>query len=222
MGSASVNNPVTALAHDDDLNLTSDQVQRLEKMVSSGKQCVARSDQGAEEKTCGDRRRCAKTPHEAGPEAVELGRRLAHHCLRSAVCPLAAACRRSVVIVSTATCPAGRIARAGRLRSASICQSMGERAAGDRLVQIPLLLEGVAQVVVKVGRIAFQGRSPVECTRRQARACPFAERSRQEDGGRRGDSAPPAQSAGRSARRLAAGRLDGGGSRSPMHRKTLP
>ncbi len=38
MGSASVNNPVTALAHDDDLNLTSDQVQRLEKMVSSGKQ----------------------------------------------------------------------------------------------------------------------------------------------------------------------------------------
>jgi hypothetical protein len=36
-----VNNPVTALAHEEDLNLTSDQVLRLEKMASSGKQHAA-------------------------------------------------------------------------------------------------------------------------------------------------------------------------------------
>ena len=34
----SVNDPATVLAHQNDLNLTSQQVQRLEKMLSSGKQ----------------------------------------------------------------------------------------------------------------------------------------------------------------------------------------
>jgi ATP-dependent Clp protease adapter protein ClpS len=37
----SLNNPATVLSHEDDLNLTSKQVQALEKMVQSGKQHAA-------------------------------------------------------------------------------------------------------------------------------------------------------------------------------------
>lgn len=37
----SLNNPATVLAHEDDLNLTSKQVQALEKMATSGKQHAA-------------------------------------------------------------------------------------------------------------------------------------------------------------------------------------
>ncbi len=37
----SLNNPATVLAHEDDLNLTSKQVQALEKMAKSGKQRAA-------------------------------------------------------------------------------------------------------------------------------------------------------------------------------------
>ena len=128
--------------------------------------------------------------------------------------------------------------------------------AGDRFVQLPLVLQRIAQVVVRLGIVRLQFQCPAVAGDRfgnpaqgtirfpqvvvEGSHIPFQPDRPSDvlDGdlvlahlvGNHAEKMPRIgmirlglrESAGRSARRLAAGRLDGAGSQSPMLRKSLP
>ena len=92
---------------------------------------------------------------------------------------------------------------------------------GDCFVELPLVLEGDAQVVVESRRTALQPDCPSDALDGNLMPAHLVGNDTEKIATHRHDSAPARGSADRSARQLAAGRLDGAGWQSPMLRKSL-